>query len=160
MRALTLNQWPLPYASLVAEELKGYETRSAKYWTEYRGDVVIHAAKSRRRTSLTQLTKFVRHHSSEWVKIHVLGCQNLLGTLPYGSILCIATITDCIVMTREFIESQSALELAVGHWEVGRVALKLENIRKLPAPLLIERGWQSWGRTSNEMDTQIRALIN
>lgn len=160
MRALTLRQYPLPYASLVAWELKKYETRSLHYWTEYRGLIAIHAAKTKQRTSATQLTQFVEPKSKEWKAIHCVGSQSLLETLPYGCITCVAKLTDCIIMTSEIIEQQSQLELATGLWEVGRVGLRMENVCKLSKPLPIERGWQSWGQTSKEMDAEIFQLVD
>jgi hypothetical protein len=143
----------------VTYELKRYETRSLHFFTDYRGELAIHAVKTKRKTDVSELRKLVDPLSQEAVCLSLINGQILMNYLPYGCIACVCELTDCIVMTPEFIEKQSPLEIAVGLWKPGRVALKLENTRKLFEPIPIKRGWQSWGQTTPEMDQLIAARI-
>ena len=61
--------------------------------------------------------------------------------LPVGCAICVVDLVDCIEMTPEFIAQQSPTELAVGDWQPGRFAWKLENPRELdPVKLLGKQG--------------------
>lgn len=155
MRALSLHQYPLPYASLIAYELKRYETRSLHFFTRYRGKLAIHAVRTRRKTDITNLRDLIPPLTREAARLSLINGQILMGYLPYGCIACICHITDCIVMTPDFIAQQTPLERAVGDWRPGRVALKLENVRRIEGNIPIKRGWQSWGQTSAETDRLI-----
>ncbi|AUB34205.1 PUA-like domain [Nostoc flagelliforme CCNUN1] len=115
LKAITLHQ---PWAYLVGR-YKWFETRS--WSTNYRGKIAIHAAKK-------------QHDTDEW-------CSLLEDLLPpveelvFGAVVAIADLTDCILMTEEFISQQSETELKCGLWEPGRYAWKLENIQILPEPI-------------------------
>ncbi len=170
MRGLSLHQHPLPYASLVAYELKVNETRSlmlkedgtisGNFLTSYRGDVAIHAAKAKKSTSVMSLQKLIKPGSPHYYEYSQLKSFIENDTLPYGCIVAVAQLTDCIIMTPEVIASQTPLEIAVGLWQPGRVALKLENVWRLKNPIPIERGWQSWGKTTPEQDELIYSQLN
>ncbi len=55
--------------------------------------------------------------------------------------MAIAELTDCILMTEEFIEKQSELERLCGNWQPGRYAWQLSNIRKIdPIPCQGKQG--------------------
>jgi hypothetical protein len=115
LKAITLHQ---PWAYLVGRS-KYFETR---IWsTNYRGKIAIHAAKK-------------QHDTDEW-------CSLLKDLLPpvaelvFGAVVALAEITDCILMTEEFINQQSETELRCGNWKPGRYAWKLENIQILTEPI-------------------------
>lgn len=159
MRALSLRQYPFPYASLIAYGLKENETRSLHFFTQYRGLLAIHATRTKRRVDISSLKDLVEPLTGKAARLALMNGQILMDYLPYGKIVAVAELTDCLVMTPELIKKQSLLELAVGWWSPGRVALKLENVRKLDEPIPIKRGWESWGQTSPEIDELITAQI-
>ncbi|AFZ61284.1 hypothetical protein MMC39_29245 [Anabaena sp. CCAP 1446/1C] len=117
IKALTLHQ---PWASLVGK-YKHYETRGKA--TNYRGKIAIHAAVKQEDTYY-------------WLGAFADLSPDFLGeNVPFGSIVAIADLTDCIKMTEEFISQQSETELRCGLWEVGRYAWKLENVVILNEPI-------------------------
>ncbi|MCG6135169.1 MAG: ASCH domain-containing protein [Nostoc sp. LLA-1] len=111
-KAITLHQ---PWAYLVGR-YKSFETRS--WSTNYRGKIAIHAAKQQKDTKY-------------WYE-QLKDLLPPLAELPFGSIVAIAELTDCILMTEELINQQSPTELRCGLWKPGRYAWKLENIQILP----------------------------
>ena len=118
MKALTIWQ---PYASLIAADLKRYETRS---WpTRYRGPIAIHSG-------LRPMRWILKHGKEEAldVAIEAFGTDGLLQ-LPVGKIVAVGYVTGCFKMTQEFIDSVSEKERAAGDWKVGNYAWKLENVR-------------------------------
>lgn len=123
MKILTLWQ---PWATFIALNFKRYETRS--WGTQYRGKLAIHAAK--------------RHidpdgkYAASWVYELTNGKLALKRRdYPLGCIVAIADLVDCPQMDSSLINRQTELELAVGHWQFGRFAWKLENIVALPEPI-------------------------
>ena len=130
MKALTIWQ---PYASLIAKGMKGYETRGFK--TNYRGPLMIHSGQ--------RPMSWILKHSAETaldVAIEFFGMNDLM-TLPVGCAICVVDLVDCIEMTPEFIKQQSPTELAVGDWQPGRYAWKLENPREIdPVELIGKQG--------------------
>lgn len=122
IRAITLWQ---PWAGLIANQVKLVETRS--WSTNYKGTILIHSAK--RPVYQSELEPF-----SEYV-------SNFDFTQDLGKIVAIAELTDCILMTEEFIEKQSELERLCGNWQPGRYAWKLTEIRKIdPIPCQGKQG--------------------
>lgn len=125
MRAISLHQ---PWASLVALGFKEYETRS--WSTQYRGKLLIHAAKL--------LTPTFEFKSSDhgWLDLRK-HCE----VLPLGAAVAVCNLTDCIQMTASTIQSQPQLERSVGDWQPGRYAWKLENIQAInPIPARGKQG--------------------
>jgi hypothetical protein len=114
IKALTLHQ---PWASLVGKH-KHYETRGKT--TNYRGKIAIHAA--------------IRQEMTDY-QVNELSDLLVGENIPFGAVVAIADLTDCIRMTEEFISQQSETELRCGLWEVGRYAWKLENVQFLPEPI-------------------------
>ena len=163
-RAITLWQ---PWASLIPLGYKEYETRS---WdTTYRGKLLIHAA-----------ARIEKRHEKQAILDQLIGtefCVPMLrlfekGDLPYSAIVAIADLTNCLLMTdcpldgggirkhgkkrRIWVESPSPLEQAVGLWQPGRYAWRLENVRPLP-PILCQ-GKQGLWIPSPEIIQEIEAL--
>jgi hypothetical protein len=97
---------------------KHYETRGKA--TNYRGKIAIHAA--------------IRQETTDY-QVNELSDLLVGEEIPFGSVIAIAQLTDCIKMTEEFISQQSETELRCGLWEVGRYAWKLENVEILDEPI-------------------------
>jgi activating signal cointegrator 1 len=126
LKAITLWQ---PWATLIALGYKKYETR---HWaTNYRGELAIHAAK--RPVIQDELAK-IAFDSIGHLEYSLL--QNL--EYPYGSIIAICDLQDCLAMIDVHIpgrlstieiSSVSTLEKSVGLWRAGRYAWELNNIK-------------------------------
>ena len=140
LTAITLHQ---PWASLIAKGYKQYETRD---WpTNHRGPIAIHAGrKPKGKQELREHDKVVASFS------------DLVNECPYSSVIAIAQLTDCVLMTEEFINQQCPTELRCGDWKIGRYAFKLENIRAIaPIPAVGKQGlwkWNQEGAGFNSLD--------
>jgi hypothetical protein len=162
VKAITLHQ---PWASLIADGLKQYETR---HWrTNYRGKLLIHAAK---RT----FSAFGAEHKIGMKACELAGWGKFQGrtlnycgggsksiSLPLGAVVAVAELQGCYEIREGvgptvqnfepphytpgecfiYSGSRSELELAVGDWTPGRYAWRLENVLKLPRPIPC-RGFQ------------------
>lgn len=126
LRGLTLHQ---PWASLIAQRDKRYETRS---WRPPQGvtHLAIHAGK---------------HVERSVLKSHAF--QSALGAspfLPTGSILCIAKIVD-VIETDGLVPFDrrrlGCYEGAFGNFAKGRFAWKLEVVLQCVPPI-VHRGAQ------------------
>lgn len=124
MKAISLWQ---PWASLIVDGRKQYETRD--WATKHRGPLAIHAAKV----------------------VDKDACR-LFGYRPYdipsGAVLGVADLMHCCEMTEEIIAMQGGVELAVGHWMVGRFAWKLRLVERfiVPVPTVGRQGIFEWPR--------------
>lgn len=133
MRILSLWQ---PWASLIALEMKQYETRS--WGTDYREKLLIHATKRLVNQDELAAISYASIGHLSWDKISGIN-------YPLGCVVAIVDLTDCRMMesrystiseqTYAYINEQSPLELAVGNWQPGRYAWKLENIIALSNPI-------------------------
>jgi len=134
LTAITLIQ---PWASLIAAGQKVYETRD---WpTSYRGPIAIHAGRK------PKGKQELRDHDKVIASFDDL----LTEDCPYSSVIAIAQITDCILMTEEFISQQTETELRCGNWQVGRYAFKLENVRAIaPIQAAGKQGLWKWSSDS------------
>ena len=122
MKTLTIWQ---PYAQAITLGLKTYETRS---WpTKHRGKIAIHA-------SIKPLSKERELLSEKY------GIKNF----SFGEIVIIADLTDCILMTEDFIKSQPQPEIDFGDWQPGHYAWKLENIEVLENPIKVSGKQGLW----------------
>lgn len=121
MKALTIWQ---PYATFIALGIKEFETR---HWlTNYRGPLLIHAAK--RPLGLDE--KFLIERLSE--KYSLIGLLLLpIVEYPLGAIICKVDVVDC-VPTGSFTPNN--LERMLGGWEEGRFAWKFEDVKALNIP--------------------------
>lgn len=115
MKVLSIKE---PFATLIKDEVKIYETRSWK--TNYRGEVYIHASKAISKSD--NVEKAIPYLKSE---------------LKPGYILCKCNLVDCIYMTEEFIQKikNDTNESDYGLYEVGRYAWKLELVEVLKEPI-------------------------
>jgi hypothetical protein len=163
VKIITLWQ---PWASLVALELKRYETRHWK--TNYRGTIAIHAAKRKvKQEEILPILYGTGGGGVEHTKLERLDAL-LNSELPLGAIVAIADLVGCLKMNPDYefrqlpgfisLDTPSALEKAVGDWKSGRYAWKLENIQALSNPIPY-RGSQGIGNVSEEVQEQIRKQL-
>lgn len=105
MKTLSIKE---PYASLIKNKVKHYETRS--YDTKYRGEIFIHASLGKKE-ACDELWKMV-------------------GKVLPGYIICKANLVDSICMDDEFINEvkKNPWEYKSGYYKPGRYTWKLENV--------------------------------
>ena len=109
MKVLTLKE---PFNSLIKSGYKKYETRSWK--TNYRGLIYINAGLSKINLKDSRLCKLSK-----------------MASVNQGFVICKATLTDCILITKEFRDSLSDIEKECGDFSDGRYAWKLENVEAI-----------------------------
>ncbi|MBR4262111.1 MAG: ASCH domain-containing protein [Bacilli bacterium] len=115
MKVLSIKE---PFATLIKDGVKIYETRSWK--TNYRGEIYIHASLS--------LSKSERVESAN---------KYLKSEIKPGFILCKCELVDCIPMTDEFIKyiNKETSEYDYGLYSEGRYAWKLKVLEVLDEPI-------------------------
>ncbi len=111
MQVLSIKE---PFATLVKDGVKIYETRSWK--TNYRGELYIHA-------SLGACTSSNKNKAMSYLK----------STINPGYILCKCNLVDCILMDDDFINyiEKETHEKDYGEYSKGRYAWKLELLEVL-----------------------------
>ena len=146
IKAISLWQ---PWASAMAEGLKHMETRS---WpTDYRGELVIHAAN--RRPSLEEVGD-----QETYTKV--------MESMPFGCALCVVTLNACTSSERFCVGSPdrpgmillSESERDLGNYEPGRFAWVTGNLRKLRKPVYL-RGRQGLWTLTEEEERAVRAQL-
>ena len=125
MKVLSIKE---PFASLIKEKKKLIETRSWK--TSYRGELYIHASKSK-------ISRDERNLLS------------LLSTInfSFGFILFTGKLIDCIYMTEEYVENMKqnhSQEYLCGEYKVGRYAWVLDEIEPLEPPIKAKGALGIW----------------
>ena len=132
MKVLSIKE---PYASLIKDGYKCYETRSFK--TNYRGELYIHASLIKDGYKCYETRSFKTNYRGElYIHASLSKCNqsdklSKLITPMYGEIICKCMLVDCIYMTDEFIENlkkNNEVEYKCGLYEVGRYAWFLENV--------------------------------
>ena len=115
MKVISIKE---PFATLIKDKVKIYETRSWK--TNYRGEIYIHASLS--------LSKSERVESAN---------KYLKSEIKPGFILCKCELVDCIPMTDEFIKNinKETSECDYGLYSEGRYAWKLKLLEVLDEPI-------------------------
>lgn len=112
MKVITIKE---PYATLIAERQKEYEFRT---WpTKYRGDILIHAGKTKDKENLKRFKD-----------------RNL--NYSYGKIIAKATLTDCIIVDEKFAKKMINKDPEVyknlsKKREKTLYGFKLENVEKI-----------------------------
>lgn len=138
-RCITLWQ---PWATLIADGYKQYETRS--WATSYRGTLLIHAAKRKLvHDEMYQISQAAKGTGMPHDQIQKYWVQGV----PHGAIVATCELTDCLLMSSQSpnlvnenageiaIAGVQPLELAVGLWKPGRFAWKFENVKPLDKPI-------------------------
>ena len=115
MKVLSIKE---PFATLIKDKIKTYETRSWK--TNYRGEIYIHASLSLSKSENVETAN-----------------KYLKSDIKPGYILCKCELVDCIRMTKEFIDYiyNETNESEYGRYEEGRYAWKLKVLEVLPEPI-------------------------
>jgi hypothetical protein len=141
MKALTLTQ---PYASLMAARQKTIETRS--WWTGYRGDLVIHAAKGfpRWAKDLCEDAEFAKALDGRTA-----------AELPLSVGVCIVRVVGCVRTDSMdsaaviFGHKLTASELLFGDYYPGRYAWLTEYVRPLDnvGPVRGSLGLWNWAES-------------
>lgn len=119
----TLTLWQ-PYASLIAEGLKQYETRS--WATAYRGVMMIHASAkwdAGMQLATNELARRVPGLSNYWNR-----------ELPLGCIVCAVDLV-AIHKTKDIRSQLSKLEQSVGNYADGRYAWEMKVVKVPPSPI-------------------------
>lgn len=139
IKAITLHQ---PWASAIVLGLKEYETR---HWQIYhRGLLAIHAGKTWNLNAEMLAKDFA---------VHFPACAPLAQPLPFGAVVGIVKVVDCIP-TERLVQSFgtdhkiSKQERRLGNYAPGRYAWKLEVIELFsePIPCAGKQGLWNWGR--------------
>lgn len=115
MKVLSIKE---PFASLIKDGVKVYETRSWK--TKYRGEIYIHAS--------IGISKSINKDK---------GFTYLKSEIKPGYILCKCNLVDCIPMTEDFIKDiiENTNECDYGIFSEGRYAWKLEVLEVFDEPI-------------------------
>ena len=121
LRGLSLWQ---PWASLVAIQAKHFETRS--WATDYRGPIVIHAAKFKGELDWYYLSPFEEI-------LRAAGIDHI-SKLPLGVGLCTADLT-AIYRVEDVRDVLDERERAFGNYADKRFAWKLENVHPFDRPI-------------------------
>lgn len=119
MKVLSIKE---PFATLIKNKKKYIETRSFK--TNYRGELYIHA-------SISNIAESVKD------KKELMEIVND-DEMNYGYIICKCNLVNCIYMTEEYVKelkNSNYQEYICGHYEEGRYAWVLDDIKPLDVPI-------------------------
>ena len=136
MKVLSLWQ---PWASLVAYELKEYETRSWKIY--HRGLMGIASTKAEPKGECYDALHCLREfHEIDDALVP-------FEMLPRGCVLCIVYVVGCY-QTEHIRDGLSERELAVGNYDDGRYATRMELVERfeVPIPARGAQGIWDWER--------------
>ena len=128
-RIKALSLWQ-PWASLVAEGHKTYETRS--WQTNYRGWLAIHAARRWKRDQ------------QEIMRRWPYNALPLPDPLPTGAIVAVARLVDVLPVELLGAGELDEIEHAVGNFADGRYAWQLTSVITLQKPLPVAGGQGLW----------------
>jgi activating signal cointegrator 1 len=137
IKAISLWQ---PWATLIALDLKQYETRS--WATAYRGLLAIHAAKRK-----------PEEFKPADIMLYAAGYRSW-GELPLGTVVAIARLVDVIPTDKMQIETDS-WESHFGDFSSGRYAWKLEKIHRFASPIPARGAQGLWNWTPPEHVLQL-----
>lgn len=146
MKVLTVWQ---PFASLLVAGIKENETRS---WpTEYRGELLIHAAKK-------PVKEVMKLMSQEAIKeatrlLREAGVAEKLDDLPTGCIVGFANLVD-VVKTGETEVSDT--ERLLGDWTRGRYGWKMTDPVRFHEKIEAKGQQGLWNYKSNTLNNIMR----
>ncbi len=162
MKALTIWQ---PWAQLIIEEQKGFETRPRRM--NHRGKLAIHAAMMAPWEILRELPERVaRAISGALGHEYEPEAERALERLPRGKVIGTAEVTACykIIHVCKAVQLQTGYtevtvqdgarfeqlmvrdeEILFGDWRPGRYAIRLENVKRMrPVPAKGKQGLWNW----------------
>ena len=124
-----------PWATLVAVGAKRFETRS--FPVSYRGPLAIQAAK--------------RFPPECRELVHTEPFRSVLGAPIWhlGRILAVVDLVDCVRITSS--NAPDGDEYAFGDYTPGRFMWRLDNVRRLPAPIPCKGALGLWAVPADVM---------
>lgn len=140
MKAITVIQ---PWASLLAEGAKLYETRSWK--TNYRGEILIHAGKKDPLFGISAMSDEAWTDACIALGIH--GTVNRFEHLPTGAIIGKTRLVNCIEITPEFSERMRRdfpTEYSFGDFTPGRYAWAMKDTEAFDEPIWLSGKQGLW----------------
>lgn len=140
MKAITVIQ---PWASLLAEGAKLYETRSWK--TNYRGEILIHAGKKDPLFGISAMSDEAWADACIALGIH--GTVNRFEYLPTGAIIGKARLVNCIEITPGFSERMRRdfpTEYSFGDFTPGRYAWAMKDAEAFDEPIWLSGKQGLW----------------
>lgn len=144
MKALSIWQ---PWASLIAVGAKRFETRS---WpTRYRGPIAIHAARAWHEECAEVFSRYAVQ--ADLAPSIGIDPPLLKHDLPFGAIVAIAVLADCVPTTQ--LRDQILGERVLGNFTPGRFAWRLDRVERIlqPIPFTGRRGLWETGAFGNRM---------
>lgn len=153
MKAITIHQ---PWATLIATGAKIFETRS---WpTKYRGPIAIHASKKDPLPTIRSLPVKVQRSIFDcyYEKFNISAAT--LERMVTGHIIATAELVECyevhIDHTGDAVLMKAGVpaewigmysnEFQFGHYDFGRYAWKLSNVKMLPEPIPVKGQQGIW----------------
>lgn len=134
MKALSITQ---PWASLVAQGEKQFETRS--WTTRYRGPLAIHAARSFPREAID---------FAQALNTLTFGRLSPHHDLPRGGVIAVVKLVD-VLRVEDVRDKLSREELLLGDYADGRFAWQLKLIESFDLrPALGRQGLWDWKEAS------------
>lgn len=135
MKAITVWQ---PWATLLATGQKHNETRSWK--TSYRGEILIHAAKTDHSGILLHIPMEELKHFQD---------AGVVNKLPTGAIIGKANLVDCFQIDEAYrrkLQRGNPAELAFGDYTIGRYAWVMADaiLFNKPIPTKGKQGLWNW----------------
>ncbi len=129
MKVLSIKE---PFATLIKDGVKRYETRSWK--TNYRGEIYIHG-------SIGLSTSLNKEKGMSYLK----------SDINPGYILCRCNLVECILMDEDFINyiETETTEKDYGDYRLGRYAWELEVLEVLETPILAKGRLGIWNYENN-----------
>lgn len=135
VKAITVWQ---PWATLLATGQKHNETRSWK--TSYRGEILIHAAKTDHSGILLHIPMEELKHFQD---------AGVVNKLPTGAIIGKANLVDCFQIDEAYrrkLQRENPAELAFGDYTIGRYAWVMADaiLFNKPIPAKGKQGLWNW----------------
>lgn len=141
MKAITVWQ---PWASLLATGKKHNETRSWR--TNYRGEILIHAAKK----PYSQIEPIIPPEDRKLIREELrLGYIDWRKRVPTGVIIGKAVLVDCFQIDEAYrrkLQRENPAELAFGDYTIGRYAWVMADpvLFDEPIPAKGKQGLWNW----------------
>lgn len=148
MKALSIWQ---PWTQLLATGKKKYETRSWK--TNYRGPILLHAS-SRNEVNKILISMGINEYE-KFERAGIVGEK-----MEFGSIIGIAQLKDCILITNEFMNElrmEHPDEYSFGDFTPGRYAWEMSGayLFKEPIPAKGHQGIWNYNGPVPDIDDKL-----